>query len=138
MPTSPLARTPVERLNECGIRPTPQRLQVAALLLGTDQHVCADQLLVALRSRGDRVSKATLYNTLRLFASRGLVRELMVDGTRVWFDSNVTPHYHFRDEATGSLSDIALREVAFERLPAPPAGMEIAGIDLVIRLRPRR
>lgn len=136
-------RTPVhaqlgQRLVACGIQPTSQRLQIAELLLATDQHVTAEQLLAALRARGARVSKATLYNTLRLFAERGLVRELSVDGARVWFDSNVMPHYHFQDETTGALLDVGVGEVAFGRLPAPPPGMEIAGIDLVIRLRPAR
>ncbi len=140
IPANPPATnaTPLERLRACGIQPTSQRQQIAAVLLATDQHVSADQLLATLRERGARVSKATLYNTLRLFATHGLVRELMVDGARVWFDSNVTPHYHFQDEATGGLSDIAIDEVAFGRLPSPPEGMEIAGVDLVIRLRPRR
>jgi len=84
------------------------------------------------------VAKATVYDTLNLFAARGLLRPLSVDGTRSWFDSNVEPHYHFHDERTGALSDVALPEVQFSRLPEPPAGMEVAGLDLVIRLRPIR
>ncbi|MEZ5458311.1 MAG: Fur family transcriptional regulator [Steroidobacteraceae bacterium] len=127
-----------DRLRAHAIQPTPQRLQIAAVLLTTAQHITAEQLLGALRARGARVSKATLYNTLRLFAERGLVRELALDGSRVWFDSNVDGHYHFQDETTGQLTDVALDAVAFERLPEPPAGMQIAGVDLVIRLRPAR
>ncbi len=127
-----------QRLAACAIQPTAQRLQVAELLLVTAQHVTAEQLLAALRSRGARVSKATLYNTLRLFAARGLIRELSVDGERAWFDSNVLPHHHFRDASSGALIDFAADEVAFKRLPVPPAGMEIDGIELVIRLRPVR
>ncbi len=132
-PAAPLS--PADRLRAHAIQPTSQRLQIAAALLATPQHLTAEQLAGALRARGARVSKATLYNTLRLFADRGLVRELMLGGTRVWFDSNVGPHYHFQDERTGALCDIATSAVAFERLPDPPAGMEIAGVDLVIRLR---
>ena len=90
-----------------------------------------------LRRDGARVSKATVYNTLNLFAARGLIRQLTLDGSCAWFDSNVAPHYHFQDEQTGALSDVALRDVQFSRLPAPPPGMEVAGIDLVIRLRRR-
>jgi hypothetical protein len=90
-----------------------------------------------LRRGGARVSKATVYNTLNLFAARGLIRQLTLDGSCAWFDSNVAPHYHFQDEQTGALSDVALRDVQFSRLPAPPPGMEVAGIDLVIRLRRR-
>ncbi len=64
------------------------------------------------------MSKATVYNTLNLFASHGLIRQLSVDGSRAWFDSNVVPHYHFHDEATGALTDLAVPEVEFSRLPA--------------------
>jgi Fur family iron response transcriptional regulator len=123
------------RLATLGIRPTAQRLQIAELLLCEPQHLSAEQILASLRSAGARVSKATVYNTLNLFASHGLIRQLTVDGARAWFDSNVVPHYHFHDEATGALTDVAVPDVEFSRLPPPPPGMEVAGIDLVIRLR---
>lgn len=125
------------RLRACGVRPTAQRLQIAATLLERPQHMTAEQLLATLRATGSRISKATVYNTLNLFAARGVVRQLAVDGDRAWFDSNVAPHYHFRDVETGQLSDLAPPEVGFERLPPAPDGMEYAGIDLVIRLRRR-
>jgi Fur family iron response transcriptional regulator len=125
------------RLTACGIRVTDQRLQIASILLGEPQHLSAEQIAEALRRDGARVSKATVYNTLNLFAARGLIRQLTLDGSCAWFDSNVAPHYHFQDEHTGALSDVALRDVQFSRLPAPPPGMEVAGIDLVIRLRRR-
>ena len=123
------------RLSHCGIRVTDQRVQIAALLLSTPQHLTAEQITDALRQDGAKVSKATVYNTLNLFAARGLIRQLSVDGTCAWFDSNVEPHYHFHDEHSGALSDVSLQDVQFSRLPLPPAGMEVAGIDLVIRLR---
>ncbi len=125
----------VRRLREHGIQPTAQRVKVAALLLNVRQHLTAEHLLATLNTRGARVSKATLYNTLNLFAARGLIRQLSVDGTRMWFDSNVEPHYHFQDAESGSLSDIALGDIAFSKLPAPPEGMEVAGVEVVIRLR---
>jgi Fur family iron response transcriptional regulator len=126
------------RLQSCGIRPTSPRLQIAAVLLAAPQHLSAEQITEILEQRGEAVAKATVYNTLNLFAARGLIRPLSVDGTRSWFDSNVEPHYHFQDEASGALTDVALPEVQFSRLPAPPPGMEVAGLDLVIRLRPAR
>ena len=126
------------RLQACGIRVTAQRLQIAKLLLVASQHLSAEQIAEALQSQGLSVSKATVYNTLNLFAARGLIRQLSLDDARSWFDSNVEPHYHFHDEASGALIDVALPEVQFSRLPAPPAGMEVAGLDLVIRLRPAR
>jgi len=123
------------RLSEFGIRPTAQRLQIATLLLASPQHLSAEQILASLRSAGARVSKATVYNTLNLFAARGVIRQLSIDGARAWFDSNVAAHYHFQDRETGMLIDVPVPEVAFSRLPEPPPGMELDGIDLVIRLR---
>jgi Fur family transcriptional regulator, iron response regulator len=123
------------RLADCGIRPTAQRVRIATLLLSAPQHLSAEQILAQLRASGARVSKATVYNTLNLFAAHGLIRQLSVDGSRAWFDSNVDPHYHFHDLETGALIDVPVPAVAFSRLPAPPPGSEVAGIDLVIRLR---
>lgn len=132
-PPEPLAA----RLEACGVRPTAQRLRVAALLLEQPQHMTAEQVLAGLRAGGCRISKATVYNTLNLFAARGVIRQLAVDGDRAWFDSNVAPHYHFQDVATGQLTDLETPAVRFERLPPAPEGMEYAGIDLVVRLRRR-
>ena len=123
------------RLAGYGIRPTAQRVRIAALLLSAPQHLSAEQILAGLRGSGTRVSKATVYNTLNLFAEKGVIRQLSVDGARSWFDSNIEPHYHFHDVDTGALVDVPVPEVAFSRLPHPPPGMVLAGIDLVIRLR---
>ena len=125
------------RLSACGIRITQPRLRIASILLSAPQHLSAEQIAEALRDEGTRVSKATIYNTLNLFAAQGLIRQLSVDGDCAWFDSNIGPHYHFRDEKTGALHDVEPQDVQFSRLPEPPAGMEVAGIDLVIRLRRR-
>src|ERR1700682_770485 len=102
-----------ERLSDCGIRPTAQRVRIAALLLSAPQHLSAEQILASLRSSGARVSKATVYNTLNLFAARGLIRQLSVDGSRAWFDSNVDAHYHFHDVASGALIDAPVPEGEF-------------------------
>ena len=125
------------RLSACGIRITEQRLRIASILLSAPQHRSAEQIAEALRHEGAQVSKATVYNTLNLFAAHGLIRQLSVDGDCAWFDSNIGPHYHFRDEQTGTLHDVELQDVQFSRLPEPPPGMEVSGIDLVIRLRRR-
>lgn len=126
------------RLSGCGIRPTAQRVRIASLLLSAPQHLSAEQILASLRSTGTRVSKATVYNTLNLFASHGLIRQLSVDDSRAWFDSNIDPHYHFHDLESGALIDVPVPEVEFSRLPPPPPGTEVAGIDLVIRLRKKQ
>ena len=124
-----------QRLAHYGIRPTAQRVQIASLLLASPQHLSAEQILASLRSTGARVSKATVYNTLNLFAARGLIRQLSIDDTRSWFDSNIDPHYHFHDVESGALIDVPVPEVEFSRLPPPPPGMRVDGIELVIRLR---
>jgi len=126
------------RLKACGIRPTAQRTRIASVLLSAPQHLSAEQILATLRGSGARVSKATVYNTLNLFASRGLIRQLSVDGARAWFDSNIDPHYHFHDLSSGALIDVPVPDVEFSRLPVPPPGTEVAGIDLVIRLRKKQ
>lgn len=124
-----------DRLFACGIRPTAQRVRIAALLLSAPQHLSAEQILASLRTSGARVSKATVYNTLNLFAAHGLIRQLSIDCSRAWFDSNVDAHYHFHDVDNGALIDVPVPEIQFSRLPEPPAGTEVAGIDVVIRLR---
>lgn len=126
------------KLEAHGIAPTTQRIRVAALLLGSPQHMSVEQILAGLEAGGARISKATVYNTLNLFAERGLIRPLLVDGSRSWFDSNVDSHYHFHDMESGALIDVAVPDVEFARLPPPPPGMEVAGIDIVIRVRKTR
>ncbi|MBS0579028.1 MAG: transcriptional repressor [Proteobacteria bacterium] len=134
-PPATLESSAEQRLSDCGIRPTAQRVRIASLLLCRNQHLSAEQILASLRAEGARVSKATVYNTLNLFAGRGLIRQLSVDGTRAWFDSNVEAHYHFHDMTSGALIDVPVSAVEFRNMPPPPPGMEVAGIDLVIRLR---
>ena len=139
MPITELDSGLVESLNQklirAGVRPTAQRLRIAALLLDRPQHLSAEQVLAGLRGQGLRVSKATIYNTLNLFAASGLIRQLSVGSDRCWFDSNTDAHFHFHDLDTGALMDVGLRDVEFQRLPEPPPGMQVDGIDLVIRLR---
>src|SRR3981189_1044463 len=123
------------RLSDCGIRPTGQRVRIASLLLAAPQHLSAEQILESLRAAGARVSKATFYHRLNLFAERGLIRQLSVDGSRAWFDSNVDAHYHFHDLTSGALIDVPVPDAEVTPLPVPPPGTEVAGIDVVIRLR---
>jgi Fur family transcriptional regulator, iron response regulator len=136
-----LPRLPVERadipaaLTAAGITPTPQRVEIAAVLLGAAQHLCADQIIARLATARVSVSKATVYNTLGLFAARGLVREVMVDATRVFYDSNTTPHHHFYNVDDGVLTDFPSTAVVIEHLPAPPPGTAADGVEVVIRVR---
>ena len=118
-----------------GIQATPQRMRIAELLFARDQHLTAEQIIETLAVEGKRVSKATVYNTLNLFAQKGLLRPLQVDPDRGLFDSNTCPHHHFRVEDTGELIDVPPNAVQFAKLPPLPPGMESVGVDVVIRVR---
>jgi Fur family iron response transcriptional regulator len=118
-----------------GIQATAQRMRIAELLFACEQHLTAEQIIDTLASQGRRVSKATVYNTLNLFAEKGLLRPLQVDRERGLFDSNMRPHYHIHVEDTGELIDVAPGDVEFSRLPALPSGTESVAVDLVIRVR---
>ena len=121
--------------DQTGIMPTPQRLEVADVLLSRPQHLSADQIIEQLRARGSSVSKATVYNALNLFSAQGIVREVMVDPVRKFYDSTTRPHHHFYNEDTGELSDVADDDVVFSRLPDLPDGTAEAGIEVLIRVR---
>jgi Fur family iron response transcriptional regulator len=118
-----------------GIQPTPQRVLIAELLFSREQHLTADQVIQALAEDGTQVSKATVYNTLNLFAQKGLVKPLQIDPVRGLFDSNTTPHHHFHVEDTGELIDVPPDAVEIARLPPLPPGTEAVGVDVVIRVR---
>ncbi len=125
-----------EQLREAGIQPTRQRLRIAQVLLTGNQHLSADQVLEKVNHIGKPVSKATVYNTLGLFANKGLLREVIIDPSRVFYDTNSAPHHHVYNTATGELSDIALHRVLTEPLPELPAGTELESVDVVIRVHP--
>ncbi|MCB1748874.1 MAG: transcriptional repressor [Gammaproteobacteria bacterium] len=118
-----------------GITPTQQRVEIAAILLECRQHLSADQVIARLGEADASVSKATVYNTLGLFARRGLVREVMVDATRVFYDSNTAPHHHFFDVDDGELTDFPSDAVKIEGLPALPPGTVADSVEVVIRVR---
>ncbi|HEX2140543.1 MAG TPA: Fur family transcriptional regulator [Woeseiaceae bacterium] len=124
----------LDRLKQHGVQPTPQRLEVAAVLLEHPQHLSADQILDRLRAAGSRVSKATVYNTLKLFGEHGLVRELTVDPDRKFYDSTTHPHHHFYNVGTGELSDIPCDQVRIMNLPPLPAGTEQESVEVLIRV----
>ena len=120
-----------------GIRPTQQRIRVAQVLLATPVHMTADQLLVALKQSTSRVSKATVYNTLKLFVDHGLARQIHLDPDRCVYDSTMAPHHHFQNVETGEMLDIQPRDLEFAKLPPLPPGTEIDSVDVVIRVRRR-
>ena len=127
-------------LAEAGLRPTRQRLALASLLVGDgrDRHVTAESLFAAAQARGETVSLATVYNTLRAFCDAGLMHEITVDGSKSYFDTNTTDHPHFFWEDEGKLTDASTERMEIVNLPDAPEGAEIAKVDVVIRLRRTR
>jgi len=124
-------------LRAAGLRPTRQRLVLARLLLGgMDRHVSAEQLHAEAIAQGEQVSLATVYNALHQFRAAGLVRELVIDAARAYFDTNTSNHNHFFIEADGVLLDIPGAGIEVARMPEPPPGMRISHIDVVVRLVP--
>ena len=118
-----------------GISVTPQRLEIATIMLETEHHLSAEQVLVRLRAADTTVSKATVYNTLGLFAERGLVREVTVDSTKVFYDSNTTEHHHFYNMDDGTLADFPSDVKVLDQLPHAPEGTKTDRVDIVIRVR---
>jgi Fur family iron response transcriptional regulator len=119
------------------VRPTRQRVALAALLVGDGQnrHVTAESLFAAAKAQGESVSLATVYNTLKAFCDAGLMQEVTVDGSKSYFDTNTHDHPHFFWEDNGMLTDAPSDQLEIARLPDAPAGAEIASVDVVIRLR---
>ena len=120
-----------------GLRPTRQRLTLADLLVGDGKHrhVTAESLFDAAKAQGEAVSLATVYNTLRAFCDAGLVKEVTVDGSKSYFDTNTHDHPHFFWEEDGRLADASTQALKIAELPDAPEGHEISKIDVVIRLR---
>ena len=126
-----------EWLARAGVRPTRQRVLLASLLVGDgkDRHVTAESLYSSVQATGERVSLATVYNTLRAFCGAGLMQEITVDGARSYFDTRLDDHPHFFWEDEGRLSDAPAGDLEITRLPEAPAGAEVARVDVIIRLR---
>ena len=118
-----------------GILPTPQRVEIAGILLDKPQHLSAEQIIDCLRERGSRVSKATVYNTLNLFGERGLVTEIIVDPERRYYDSNTDRHHHFYNIDTGQLTDIPRDAITVSHIPECPDGGALESIEVLVKVR---
>ena len=126
----------IGRLRGAGLRPTRQRLALARLLFDAgDRHVTAEHLHGEAQANAIRVSLATVYNTLHQFTTAGLLREVVVEPGRSYFDTNIDDHHHFFCESTGHLQDIPGDAVMVGQLPQPPEGAAISRVDVIIRIR---
>jgi Fur family iron response transcriptional regulator len=129
-----IRRLVIKKLIDREITPTQQRVQIGAVLLPKHQHLSADQILTKVNHSAHHVSKATVYNTLALFVQKGLAKEVCVDSSKVFYDSNTGPHHHFYNVSTGSLVDIEMGEIALSGLPTPPLSAVIKDVNIVVRL----
>lgn len=118
-----------------GINVTLQRLEIAYLLFSRREHLSADRILALCGEGSTPASKATVYNTLSLLVERGLVREVIVDPTRVFYDPNTLPHYHLYNATTGELSDLPSDGVRISGLPPLPDGQVLDWVDVIVRTR---
>lgn len=124
-----------ELLRAHDINPTHQRIEIAYALFSRQEHLSADQVMTIVNDRHAETSKATVYNTLNLFLEKGLVREVIVDPSKVFYDPNTGPHHHLYEVDSGRLTDIDADDVRIEGLPALPKGVETVGIDLIVRVK---
>jgi Fur family iron response transcriptional regulator len=131
-----------QTLRQHGIQPTSQRVEIANVLFedwggpGVDHHLSADEVLERVNADYHRVSKATIYNTLRLFEETGLIRAVVVSSSKVFYDPNTEPHHHLYDETTGTLRDIPAEEIDVGQLmPQLPDGVAGDDLDIVVRVR---
>lgn len=128
--------TVYETLRAHGVTPTAQRVQIGRLVLTQPRHFSTEQLYEQVnRTGGTYVSKATVYNTVGLFARKGLLRQVLVDPSKVFYDSNTSPHHHFYDVESGELEDIDAGAIEIGPLPAAPPGVEVESIDVIVRIR---
>jgi Fur family transcriptional regulator, iron response regulator len=125
-----------ERLRSHGIAPTHQRIEIANALFSRCEHQSADQIMTTVNAHHSETSKATVYNTLRLFLEKGLVREVIVDPSKVFYDPNTAPHHHFYNLVSGELTDIPAEALQVSGLPTLPVGMMAESIDVIVRIRP--
>ena len=124
------------RLRGAALRPTRQRVDLVGLLFGKgERHVTAESLHDEAARAGVPVSLATVYNTLHQFTEAGLLRQVVVDASRSYFDTNTREHQHFFVEEEGELIDIPGEKIAVAGVPAPPKGMAVDRIDVVVRVR---
>lgn len=126
-----------ESLRGHGISPTHQRIEIAHVLFDRQEHLSADQILAMVNARHAETSKATVYNTLKLFVEKKLIRELIVDPAKVVYDPNTASHHHLYDVQTGRLTDIPAGDIEVVGLPPLPQGVEAEGVDIIVRTRAR-
>ena len=125
----------INKLKSAGVTPTAQRLDIAQIIFARPQHLSAEQILQMVNKDSPTVSKATVYNTLGLFAKKGLVNEVIVDPSKVFYDSNVTKHFHFFNTDSYELTDIPIDDIHIDKLPKLPSGTVSSSLEVIVRIK---
>ena len=126
----------VKKLKASGVSPTSQRVEIAQALFARPQHLSAEQIMNMVNEESEsKASKATIYNTLGLFAKKGLIKEVIVDPSKVFYDSTVSEHFHFFNTDTGELTDIPDGAINIDHLPELPEGTVSTGLEVIVRIK---
>jgi len=126
----------INKLKSSGVSPTSQRVEIAQALFARPQHLSAEQILQMVNEESSsKASKATVYNTLGLFAKKGLIKEVIVDPSKVFYDSTASDHFHFYNTDTGELTDIPADAINIDNLPELPEGTESTGLEVIVRIK---
>lgn len=128
--------TMADLLRQHGVNPTHQRTEIAYALFSRGEHLSAEQILHTVNLRHSETSKATVYNTLKLFVEKKLIREVIVDPTKVFYDPNTNEHCHIYDVVNGRLTDVDTAGISVSGLPDLPVGMVTESVDIIVRIRP--
>ena len=128
-------RSTFKVLSSLDIKPTSQRIDIADIIFCKDQHLSAEDIILTLKNNGSTISRATVYNTLNLFAQKGLVQRVVIDSSKIYYDSKTTAHSHYYNIDTGEISDFEFENVKISPLPELPKNTLQDGIDVVIRIK---
>ena len=122
-------------LSSLNIKPTSQRVDIANIMFCKDQHLSAEDIITILNNSDSSISRATVYNTLNLFAEKGLVRRVVIDSSKIYYDSKTTPHSHYFNIDTGEISDFEFEDVKISPLPKLPEHTVQDSVDVIVRVK---
>lgn len=122
-------------LRALNIKPTKQRIDIAKFILIKDQHLSAEDIFLSFNDNKHSISRATVYNTLNLFADKGLVRRVIIDSSKIYYDSKITPHSHYYNVDTGEIIDFEFTDTQMCPLPTLPEHTVQEGIDIIVRVK---
>ena len=130
-----MKKSAFKTLSSLKIKPTSQRLDIAEIMFCKDQHLSAEDIITILNNSDSRISRATVYNTLNLFADKGLVRRVVIDSSKIYYDSKTTPHSHYFNVDTGEISDFEFEDVKISPLPKLPEHTVQDSVDVIVRVK---